>query len=861
METIKHTQSGERLSFYKLFKEKNYRVLIPIIQRDYAQGRKNKREIRETFLTALYQYLEENKPNRDLDFVYGSLCIVENQTDFVPLDGQQRLTTLFLLHWFLYQIQEDKNSEICQDFRQSLLKENKSMFTYETRTSSSDFCNSLMRNDVDLKNLMKINEKEGVAKENQLSRTIENSAWYFLSWGQDPTIQSMLTMLDSIHDKFADKKEFFESLLNIENPIITFQFLNLKDFKLTDDLYIKMNSRGKPLTSFENFKAKFEQYLENIKLTTNETFQLTFNGLKQNVSLNKYFSYNIDTKWANLFWAYRGLVGDKDMYDEELRNFIRVIFTSQYATSVQVNKVGNVDKTDDTFDFLLGTAPARKRADYTDDISFYKYDELKALSEKGVLFLINALDNLVNGNDKLKKYMLPEFEFYYDEERVFENALRHSFANNQERIMFHAYVRFLIINNNDRSGIEQWMRVIHNLAYNTVIDGAVEIARAIKSIEKMLPSSNDILHYIINNDIDGFASWQVLEEKIKAILILKSTENDWKTIIEETEQHTCFDGQIGFVLAFSDILEYYKTNNNCDWVTDEDYFKRFANYSKKAVATFEYRNSEAYENNFGTCEFLLERAVMTKGVCAVKSSQNSITTVNRLNLLHTNVIGNNIARDYSWKRFLRIDGTYTSEMSYLKELFDDDRLNNLNIENSLKLFLSDATNSWRDYFIKSPSLMRCCGKGFIKVDSDSEIYLLASIYQGANQYFAEMYTFYLWKEYIEDNDFYGFFARKEYYWSKSYEEFPYILFQFCYNRINYEIDIYWDFNKKEYEIHVYKFKGNNKNEDDYSQEIQTLLKNTLSFNWNVDDSVYLFFAKDVESVKAKIEELCNLFKS
>jgi len=26
-----------------------------------------------------------------------------------------------------------------------------------------------------------------------------------------------------------------------------------------EDLYIKMNSRGKPLTAFENFKARFEQ--------------------------------------------------------------------------------------------------------------------------------------------------------------------------------------------------------------------------------------------------------------------------------------------------------------------------------------------------------------------------------------------------------------------------------------------------------------------------------------------------------------------------------------------------------------------------------------------------------------------------
>lgn len=859
METIKNTQSGERLSFYKLFKEKNYRILIPIIQRDYAQGRKNKKEVRETFLAALYQYLEDNKSNRDLDFVYGSLSEVENQTDFIPLDGQQRLTTLFLLHWFLLQIQDDKNSQNCQDFKQILLKENKSMFTYETRTSSSDFCDALMSNEIDFNHLLAIDENKGIKKENQLSKTIENCTWYFLSWKQDPTIQSMLTMLDAIHNKFAGKKEFFERLLNLESPIVTFQFLNLKDFKLTDDLYIKMNSRGKPLTSFENFKAKFEQYLENLKLSTSRTFQLTFNGANQNVSLNKYFSYNIDTKWANLFWAYRELVGDVDVYDEELRNFIRIIFTSQYATSVQITKVGNTDKTDDTFEFLLGTAPAKKRDDYTDDISFYKYDELKALSEKSVLYLVDAFDNLVNGNDKLKMNLSSDYKFYFDEEKVFENALKNSFASNQERIMFHAYVRFLIHNNTDRSGIEQWIRVIHNLAYNTVIDGAVEIARAIKSIEKMLPNSNDILNYIISKDIDGFASWQILEEKIKACLILKSTSNDWKTKIEETEKHSCFDGQIGFILEFAEIGEYYKTNNSCNWATDKDYFDRFMDYSEKAVAAFEYRNSKAY-NDFNTCEFLLERAAMTKGICAVKSSQNSITTVNRLNLLHTNVIGNNIARDYSWKRFLRIDGTYTTEIFYLKELFDDSRFNKSDVENSLKSFLSDKTNSWHDYFISNSSLMRCCLKGFVKIDSDDEIYLLASIYQGANQYFTEMYTYYLWKEHFEEESFQNLFSEKAYSWSKSHEESPCIFLQFCHNRINYEIDIYWNSDKKEYEIRFYKRKGNNKNESDYLQDIQNLLKTVLKFDWSTDINTYVFFTKNSNNVKIKIEEICNTIK-
>ena len=247
------TQSGERLTFFQLFDEKEYHIEIPIIQRDYAQGRIASFEVRDLFLDALYNYLDENIKNRDLDFVYGSLTEGEDKSDvkFIPLDGQQRLTTLFLLHWYL----ANKDSQL-DFFKEKIQKENKSKFTYETRTSSREFCDALLLNEVELTQLLPPDENQN----NSLSKTIKDSAWYFLSWGNDPTINSMLVMLDAIHNKFKTADDFFERLISPSNPVITFQFLNLKEFKLTDDLYIKMNARGKSLTDFENFKAKFDLF-------------------------------------------------------------------------------------------------------------------------------------------------------------------------------------------------------------------------------------------------------------------------------------------------------------------------------------------------------------------------------------------------------------------------------------------------------------------------------------------------------------------------------------------------------------------------------------------------------------------------
>ena len=89
---------------YKQLLQRHGRIRIPMIQRDYAQGRPSEEEVREDFLSALGDALNKsaNDPTLplNLDFIYGS---VEGdiETRFLPLDGQQRLTTLFLLHWYL----------------------------------------------------------------------------------------------------------------------------------------------------------------------------------------------------------------------------------------------------------------------------------------------------------------------------------------------------------------------------------------------------------------------------------------------------------------------------------------------------------------------------------------------------------------------------------------------------------------------------------------------------------------------------------------------------------------------------------------------------------------------------------------
>src|SRR4051812_10098720 len=104
---------------------------IPIIQRDYAQGRPDHvaKRIRENFLSVLHRALIDADPV-SLDFVYGEIA----DGVMTPLDGQQRLTALFLLHWYIAARAgvQGGDSEVLQ------------RFTYETRYSSRDFCAKLI---------------------------------------------------------------------------------------------------------------------------------------------------------------------------------------------------------------------------------------------------------------------------------------------------------------------------------------------------------------------------------------------------------------------------------------------------------------------------------------------------------------------------------------------------------------------------------------------------------------------------------------------------------------------------------------------------------------------------------------------
>ena len=149
------------------------------------------------------------------------------------------------------------------------------------------------------------------------------SAWlcdqpnYLPTWKHDPTIQGMLVVLDALHRHYQDQPSerlhaAWLRLTDPVNPAIRFLLLPVAAQKLDNTLYVKMNSRGRPLTGFENFKADLEALLHKNPAL-----------LESDGAAVKAFSHKIDTDWADLFWPYRG---EKHLIDEECVRYLRFLF-------------------------------------------------------------------------------------------------------------------------------------------------------------------------------------------------------------------------------------------------------------------------------------------------------------------------------------------------------------------------------------------------------------------------------------------------------------------------------------------------------------------------------------------------------
>ena len=732
-----------QVSLTKLLSDTNLSIkaiVIPIIQRDYAQGRDEEFEIRTNFLQNLRLYIEdEQKESHDLDFVYGNL---NSDKEFIPLDGQQRLTTLFLLHYYL-SIHDNKFDDFKSVFA---TKDNHSRFLYQTRLSSTDFCNALINNPINLP----------TDSTEKISQNILNRyPWFSDSWKYDPTVVSMLNMLDSIHTCFGDTNGLYERLADTQFPAITFQVLYMSESGLTDDLYIKMNSRGLELTPFENLKAHIIKRLKD----NSETRELvrTANKGGEIVSVKDYFAFKMDINWANLFWIYRKIFTRKtdrgESYevcdvDTSLLNIINTIVLNYKALKPELG-ITNEDLTryNELYWSYYSNVPDDFYLELIDVLDVFEKDACLEESEQA-----GICDRLA-GRSK------------FDVRKTFEKFVKKEFkdAAYDEHIRLYAYYAYLRKHkeNFNQDDFAQWMRIVMNLTMNHTWQNVEDFCRSMRTIRWLNEhNENGILELMCderNVQNSGFNPVQFHEECIKACLLLRKDAIEWEKAIYDAENIKYLTGQIISILNFSEIEAYYNKHHACDWSADSnsEYINRVNNYIHLYSFVF---FETGVKKELIEDKQLFRRALLCKGDYLIGISSNRWSLIIDKH------------RDYSWHRYLQDDNE--GRRIYFKQLLDEYNEDSQTfisyLDDVINNYTTDDIHDWRYLLIREPHIWNHFGKDYLLRfhNADKDVYVLSTITMGG--WHAELRSLYLYYQALNES-FLKKFIKDNYNYSESWE--------------------------------------------------------------------------------------------
>ena len=306
--------TGETYTLAELFSG-NRRIIIPDLQRDYCWGDQThtaeKKELVSGFVeTLMHQYnpLPCSRGNAidllNLGLIYG----YEAPEGHIQLcDGQQRITTLFLLLGMLNKKSEQNvfrrllisDYEYLQDDREPYLQ-------YAIRESSLYFLSDLVCH-------FFIKEEEDHWYVEACS-DIKKSSWFFSEYHSDPSICSMIRALETMDYMLREKnKTWCEAFGLFISSRLTFMYYDMEDRKNGEETFVVINTTGEPLSANQNLKP--------LIISKNSTYMPL--GVNEN---ELQVSHKVATDWEemeNWFWKKRG--NDNDTADAGFNEFLRWI--------------------------------------------------------------------------------------------------------------------------------------------------------------------------------------------------------------------------------------------------------------------------------------------------------------------------------------------------------------------------------------------------------------------------------------------------------------------------------------------------------------------------------------------------------
>lgn len=366
-------------------------------------------------------------------------------------------------------------------------------------------------------------------------------------------------------------KSYWEKL--IKENVVVFYYLPLNNFGLSDDLYIKMNARGKQLSSFENFKADLIGYIkeqtEGKSLDKSE--QAKWEDL---LDQNDGIPVKLDTAWTDIFWENKS---PDDRIDEIYFAFINRFFLNEFIVQQSDLSKEKIQESK-LYRTLYGNDSNDTQVTYTSFDNYY-FDKEETINVEVFKHLKAVLDNFCNflNSDpgELDELIQPaweessEFNFIpkYDKD---EDCLLIKGITQQQRVVFFAICKYFEQEYYDEKNFKRWMRVVWNLTGN--INDEDSMISNLRLIDELARNSNDIYNYLKKSPpLKSNANKEQVDEEVeKAKQILygkrRSDSNTWEDIIIKAEQSAFFKGAIRFL--------FHNSKGQTDW---EDFDAKLGN--------------------------------------------------------------------------------------------------------------------------------------------------------------------------------------------------------------------------------------------------------------------------------------------
>ena len=652
-----------------------YNTTIPAIQRDYAFGRKgiNNTNKRTKFISKLINSIQNSKLEH-LDFVYG---LIENN-EFIPLDGQQRITTLWLIEIYIM-----KNYDTEKDY--SFLNN----FSYDTRTSTREFCESLILEEWNLTSVSKDN--------GEVVNYFYNLKWFFNSWRHDPTIKGMVVVLEEIHKCFDD---IYTD--NINTDEITFSFMDIDELGSPEELYVKMNSRGKELSKWDLFKVNLFEYVEELKQIEDIEFDIQ--------------SYEewIDKTYIDYFWSLGKDENDKAKNTES--RMLRFFNMFMYTSVIERVEDFETTKSSDITDLIRFDWKSIIDIDFLNEIrnfiDFIKINE-EAISVIEYSRFVEDGIKIKELKDMLRK---PEFNTGYladiDLFYSYKCFIKKTVKNNR---------KVILASNNELEELQDIIRITSNFEEPYRKQFTIEKV-FLASIKKAIQYDGGILNYFANEDLTKVSfgtnsSEQKQEEIYKAKLI--KNEPTWKNAILAVESHPYFNGTIGWLLMVNKSLELPDFIMKSGLLLDK--FNEHGIKDKTEISNIlKYKDIKMYNDLFP------------------KNNRDGGS--------------NNLLRDFSWKKLFRGYGQYINlekenDLLWVNDWLDE---SDYTITNDL----------WRNWLIAYPRVLNLIGGIRTNTWADSRFF---GVYWSVQRYSSKKYDIPLLtaKVYIEGVQYVGFMSEGE----------------------------------------------------------------------------------------------------